>query len=113
MDILMPSETPIYVCECCGKIVRAFVYEETDVYHCPFCRFVMTKTEYSIYDDEYYNYFGINAESTEFQQNVFLEYVKGNPNFDSEKKRLRICDELAPLREYMKMLDEYEELLKR
>lgn len=109
----MSSETPIFVCECCGKIIRVFIYEETDVYLCPFCRFVMTKTEYSIFDDEYDMFLGDDQEAVEFQRNVFIEYVKESPSFDTEKQRLRINDELAPLREYMKKLDEYEELLKR
>lgn len=109
----MPNETPIFVCECCGKIIRAFIYEETDIYLCPFCRFVMTKTEYGMYDDEHDMFFGNNQEAIEFQQNVFLEYVKESPSFDTEKQRLRICDELAPVRAYMKKIDEYEELLKR
>lgn len=73
----------------------------------------MTKTEYSIFDDEYDMFLGDDQEAVEFQRNVFIEYVKESPSFDTEKQRLRINDELAPLREYMKKLDEYEELLKR
>ena len=75
-------ETPIFVCEHCGKITRVLFYVVDDIVHCPICKTVMTQTDYSIFEDELSMYFGNNEEAKEFQCNVFLLYVKYSDKFD-------------------------------
>ncbi len=86
-------ETPIFVCEHCGKITRILFFEEGDIVHCPFCKAVMTQTDYSILEDELPMYFGNNEEAKEFQCNVFHEYVKYSDKFDIQTQFNRLDKE--------------------
>ncbi|MBQ8614310.1 MAG: hypothetical protein IJ416_08870 [Ruminiclostridium sp.] len=101
----MAIEYPVFVCECCGKIVRAIAYEDGDIYHCPFCDTVMTRTEYSIYDSEYEMFFGHNREAEQFSDSVFQEYVKNSSKYDADKLSERLLEDIRKLQEYMMMKD--------
>ncbi len=93
MHIIDDMETPIFVCERCGKISRILFYNEGDEFHCPYCKNVMINTEYSIFDYEYDYYFGDNEEAKQFRCDIFIEFVKHNKKFDEALQRKRLDSE--------------------
>ncbi len=97
----MEEVKPIYVCEQCGKISVALIYEETDIYYCPFCSFVMTKTRFT--SEHCPDVFAENNKQAEDLRYIInQEYVKCSPRFDKEKQRVRMNEKLEPIRQYMK-----------
>lgn len=95
------EEYPIFVCECCGYVIRAFAYEESDVYICDFCGTEMTKTRYSLLEDEVPLVLGMTRESVDFLDDIFLEYVKESQKFDSNKLRERQVKDIEYMRRYL------------
>lgn len=95
------EEYPIFVCECCGYVIRAIAYNAADVYKCDFCDTVMTKTHYSLNEDEVELVLGMTRESVDFFDDVFLEYVKESPKFDSDKLRERQVRDIEYMRRYL------------
>lgn len=100
-DENIEEEYPVFVCECCGDVVRALAYDEQDTYKCDFCGTVMTKTKYSLLEEEVPLVLGITRESIEFFDDVFLEYVKDSPKFDSDKLRERQVKDIEYIRQYL------------
>jgi len=100
-SVATEEEYPVFVCKCCGEIILAVDYEEDDVYRCIFCNECMTKTCYSLYEDEFHLTMGITQESVEFLDTIFVEYVKDNPDFDSDKLRLRLNESIEVMRRFL------------
>ena len=94
-------DKPIYVCEQCGKISVALIYEDTDTYHCPFCKFEMIKTRFTtahcsdIFAEN-------NKQAEDLRFIIYQEYVRYSPNLDKEKRNLRLNEQLEPMRSYFK-----------
>jgi len=95
------EECPVLVCERCGYVIRAFVYQEDDVYTCDFCDTIMTKTRFSLTNDETALTLGMTRESIDFLDDIFFEYVKESPKFDSNKLRERQVKDIEYLRRYL------------
>ena len=91
------EECPVLVCERCGYVIRAFVYQEDDVYTCDFCDTIMTKTRFSLTNDETALTLGMTRESIDFLgakvywcardlvgfpvgNHHFLAFIPDNPN---------------------------------
>ena len=79
----------IFVCEQCGKIAVSVCYEDTDVYNCPFCKFLMTKTRFTTAHCKDISLIG-NKQADDLRYIIDREYVKFSPNFDVYKYNQRI-----------------------
>ncbi len=87
---MIEEKMPVFVCKCCGNIIRAIAFEYCDVYTCRNCGIEMTKTVYALTDTEYNTIFADSRKSFDFRSTIFSEYVQGNDLYDNamHKKRL-------------------------
>ena len=87
---MIEERMPVFVCRCCGNIIRAVAFEECDIYKCRICDFEMIKTKYSLSDSEYDDIYSDSRKSFDFRSDIFSEYVQGNQFYDNlmHKKRL-------------------------
>ncbi len=86
-------DSPIFVCECCAKILRVFSYEEGEVYCCPYCGRRMIKTKFGLSDFERHMMSANDPYSVKFRNWIYVEYVRRSPYFDRNRMNKRIEDE--------------------
>ncbi len=98
---MIDDRMPVFVCKCCGNIIRAIAYEDCDVYNCRICNFVMSKTDVLLNDKEYNDIFSDPSAAFEFRKRIYSEYVEGNEFFDSSMSRKRLDEETKKFNKWM------------
>lgn len=90
---MIDEKMPIFVCKCCGNIIRAVAYEESDVYNCRICNSRMFRTEYNLNDGEYNSIISDVHKTFDFKSNIFNMYVQGNEQYSNEMHKKRLSEE--------------------
>ena len=90
---MIDDKMPIFICECCGNIIRAIAYEDSDVYICRICNSEMFKTCHYMNDKEYNDIFSDFKKTFEFKSKLFDTYVKNNENYKNEMHKKRLDEE--------------------
>ncbi len=90
---MIDERVPFFVCKCCGSIIRAVAFEETDVYLCRICNAEMFRTSYTMNDLEYNSVFSDYKSSFDFRNRIFDEYVLGNELYSNEMHKKRLSEE--------------------
>lgn len=98
---MIDEKVPIFVCKCCGNIIRAIGYEESDIYNCRICGAEMFKTIYSMNDNEYNEIFSDSKRIFDFKSDVFSEYVQGNELYSNKMHKKRLDEEAKRFNEWM------------
>lgn len=90
---MIDEKMPIYVCRCCGNIIRAVAFEDSDVYYCRICGSEMFRTKYSMNDREYNEIFSDMHKSFDLRNQIFDLYVQGNELYNNEMHKKRLKEE--------------------
>ena len=98
---MIEEKMPVFVCKCCGNIIRSVAFEECDVYTCRFCNTEMTKTKFQLSDTEYNHIFSNSNMSFDFRSQIFSEYVQGNNLYDSLMHKKRLDEEKKNFESWM------------
>lgn len=77
-------EEPVYICECCGNLLRLIFGEENDEIQCNFCGSFMTKTDRRLSDSEGYLMYYSTTDARIFQRDIFQKYVTNSERYDSK-----------------------------
>lgn len=88
-SMLISPEAPVFVCECCGNLLRLIYCEEKDEIQCGFCGTMMTKTAYSLDDYEGSLMYLKTKEARLFQRDVFQKYVTHSKMYDEKLHKER------------------------
>lgn len=77
-------ESPVYICECCGNLLRLLFGEDDDEVQCNFCGSFMTKTDRRLSDSEGYLMYYSSTDARIFQRDIFKKYVTNSERYDSK-----------------------------
>ena len=88
---MIEERMPVFVCRCCGNIIRAVAFEECDIYKCRDSE--MIKTKYSLSDSEYDDIYSDSRKSFDFRSDIFSEYVQSNQFYDNSMHKKRLDEE--------------------
>lgn len=98
---MIAEKTPVFVCQCCGNIIRSIAYEEEDVYSCRICGTEMKKTHILLSDSEYNSIFSDNNATFEFKSRIFTAYVQDNELYDNKMHKKRLEQEIKSFNKWM------------
>lgn len=98
---MIDDKMPLFVCRCCGNIIRAIAYEESDVYRCRICNTEMYKTEYFMNDSEYNEVFSDLHKSFDLKEKIFNSYVVNSEQYSNEMHRKRLSEEQKSFNQWM------------
>lgn len=89
------NDSPVFVCKRCAAVLRVLFYEAEDEIRCSYCSSVMAKTSFKLADYEGYLMYGRDADSRQFQQQIFEKYVRDSGEFEpakaAEREKAIIC----------------------
>ncbi len=98
---MIDDKMPLFVCRCCGNIIRAIAYEESDVYRCRICGAEMFKTEYFMNDSEYNEVFSDMHKCFELKGKIFNLHVMNSEQYSNEMHKKRLSEEQKSFNQWM------------
>lgn len=81
-DFPAKFEEPVYICECCGNLLRLLFCKGDEEVQCNFCGCFMTKTDRKLSDAEGYLMYYSTKDARVFQRDIFQKYVTNSERYD-------------------------------